>query len=199
MAIARLRLHRGKRSRRLFLRFQESRQHVAVIGFQRLLFVAAHQIDIELSHAHILESFQFLVMRLGRADQAEAVYHFVRYKVRVARCLPRSGADSRSRRAPARTTSAPAEDLPACTGGLSPSHDSRPAPETSARARAQTFRSSETHTGAAAMTSIFAGSRPAARAPSLTKPMHQSISAGSANCRMIPSATRPAMCRTFGP
>ncbi len=42
-------------------------------------------------------------------------------------------------------------------------------------------------------------SRPAARAPSFTKPMHHSIKAGSANCRMIPSATRPAMCRTLGP
>src|SRR5712672_1513835 len=68
----------------------------------------------------------------------------------------------------------------------------------STRSRA-TARSSETQTGAADITSISLGSRPAARAPSFTKPRHQEIKSGSANCRMIPSATLPAMCRTLGP
>ncbi len=49
------------------------------------------------------------------------------------------------------------------------------------------------------MTSMCFGSRPAALAPSFTKPRHQAIRAGSANCKIIPSATRPAMCSTLGP
>ena len=64
-----------------FFCFQEFRQHVALINVERLLFIAAHQINVELGNAHIREFAQFVAVSLGRTNQAEAVHDFIRNKV----------------------------------------------------------------------------------------------------------------------
>src|SRR5579864_679161 len=60
-----------------------SRQHVARINIQSFLFVAAHQINIELRHAHRAQSLQLFAMRLDRADQTKTVGDFVGDERRV--------------------------------------------------------------------------------------------------------------------
>ena len=96
----------------------------------------------------------FFLMRLGRADQAEPFDHFVGNEFRVVAANLAVMLIVVARRDPARTMSAPEEDLRACTAGSDPSRDSTPEPETSARVRARRSRSSDTQTGAADITSI---------------------------------------------
>src|SRR6185437_10459112 len=60
-----------------------SRQHVARISIQRFFFVAAHQINVELRHAHRAQSLQFFAMRFDGADQTKAVGDFIGDERRV--------------------------------------------------------------------------------------------------------------------
>src|SRR5712691_9382854 len=54
-----------------------TRDNVAAIGIQGLLFVAAHQIDVELRHAGAAQRLEFREVRLHRPQQAKAVHDFV--------------------------------------------------------------------------------------------------------------------------
>lgn len=63
--------------------FQELRHHVALVNLQRLLFLPAHQINVELGNTHIRQFPQFLAMGLDRTDQAKPVHDFIRDKVCV--------------------------------------------------------------------------------------------------------------------
>src|SRR6266853_1732917 len=63
--------------------FPKSRQDFSFINLQRLLFVAAHQVNIELGHTHRSQLLQLLTMRFHRPHQAESVYHFVGNKAGI--------------------------------------------------------------------------------------------------------------------
>src|ERR1700722_9284595 len=62
---------------------QELRQHIPLVNLQRLLLVAAHQINIELRDTDVGQLLQLLSVRLRRADQAETINHFVRDEIGV--------------------------------------------------------------------------------------------------------------------
>src|SRR5487761_457345 len=64
----------GARQDRLL---QISRQNIARVHIQRFLFLAAHQINIELRHAGGAQGFQLFMMRLHGTDQAEAIDDFI--------------------------------------------------------------------------------------------------------------------------
>src|SRR5215475_8003286 len=60
------------------------RNHISPVNLHRLLLIAAHQINIELSHAGLFKLLQPPNLFFDRPDDAEAVDHFVGDKFGVA-------------------------------------------------------------------------------------------------------------------
>jgi hypothetical protein len=57
---------------------------VLFVSFERVFFITAHQINIELRHSRARERPNLFDVSFGRAKQAEAVGHFIRNEVAVA-------------------------------------------------------------------------------------------------------------------
>src|SRR5258708_39964245 len=60
------------------------RQHILLIRLQRVLFIPAHKINIELSNSRASERANLFNMRLGGTKQTEAIRHFIRHEVAIA-------------------------------------------------------------------------------------------------------------------
>src|SRR6478672_9002268 len=68
-----------------FCRLAEtSRQNFAAVNFQCLLFLTAHQVDVELGDSEAGKLLKFLAMRFGRAHEAKTIYNFIGDELRVA-------------------------------------------------------------------------------------------------------------------
>ena len=75
---------RVSRYRQALFVFQKLRQHLALVTLQCLLFIPAHQINVELGHARLRRA-RAVSSRCAFSwtDQAKAIDHFVRNKFRV--------------------------------------------------------------------------------------------------------------------
>src|SRR6266480_2009426 len=58
-------------------------QNFALVYLQRFLFLAGHQVDVELGDPHGTQALEFLAMLRYGADKAEAVDHFVADEIGV--------------------------------------------------------------------------------------------------------------------
>src|SRR5712692_8402656 len=66
-----------------FCRSAVVRQNFTSINVQGLLFIAAHQINVELGDADLAQNFELLAMFLDGADQTKTVNDFVGDEISV--------------------------------------------------------------------------------------------------------------------
>src|ERR1700686_1753687 len=165
----------------------KNRQHFLLILFQRIFLISAHQINIELSNSRASQRTKFFNVRFSRTQQAEAVCPLNRHKVAVAAVdfammkvivLPAIAyVRSQSRREFLRLVARNQIDDMVRHQSREPAHAFPP--------DFQIVRNPDR--------------RSCHDLNLLRIPSRHSIKSGSANCKMTPSATRPASSSTFGP
>src|SRR5438477_13190586 len=74
----------SNRRKRLSHRLLKRGQNLPFIVLERVLFLATHQVDVELRDSQLCQPLQLFAMRLRGTDYAEAIDHVVGNEFRIA-------------------------------------------------------------------------------------------------------------------